>query len=66
VLEPPSSQFCSGYFGDGGLANYLPSLASIHDLYLSLQVARITGVSHWCLAEKLFNSLFFFLVTLEV
>jgi hypothetical protein len=22
-----SSPFCSGYFGDGGLANYLPRLA---------------------------------------
>jgi hypothetical protein len=26
-----SSPFCSGYFGDGGLLNYLPGLASNHD-----------------------------------
>jgi hypothetical protein len=27
-LSPASSPFCSGYFGDGGLANYLPGLSS--------------------------------------
>jgi hypothetical protein len=31
------SLFCSDYFGDGGLMNYLPGLASNHDsLHLSL------------------------------
>jgi hypothetical protein len=27
-----TSSLCSGYFGDGGLVNYLPWLASNHDL----------------------------------
>jgi hypothetical protein len=30
-LSRTSSQFCSDYFGDGGLINYLPRLASNHD-----------------------------------
>jgi hypothetical protein len=30
-LEPYPSLFHSGYFGDGGLMNYLPGLASNHD-----------------------------------
>jgi hypothetical protein len=33
-LSYTSSPFCSGYFGDGGLKNYLPGLASNHDLSL--------------------------------
>jgi hypothetical protein len=36
-LSHGSSPFCSGYFGDGGLANCLPMLASNHHpLTLSL------------------------------
>jgi hypothetical protein len=31
-LNHTSSPFCSGYFGDGGLKNYLPRLASNHNL----------------------------------
>jgi hypothetical protein len=27
LLSHASSSFCSGYFGDGGLANYVPGLA---------------------------------------
>jgi hypothetical protein len=30
-LSHTSSPFCSGYFEDGGLTNYLPRLASNHD-----------------------------------
>jgi hypothetical protein len=30
-LSHTYSPFCSGYFGDGGLKNYLPGLASNHD-----------------------------------
>jgi hypothetical protein len=30
-LSPTSSPFCSGYFGDGNLENYLPRLALNHD-----------------------------------
>jgi hypothetical protein len=29
-LSHTCSPFCSGYFGDGGLMNYLPGLASNH------------------------------------
>jgi hypothetical protein len=39
-LSRTSSSFYSGYFGDGGLMNYLPRLAS------ASQVARITVMSH--------------------
>jgi hypothetical protein len=53
-LNHTSSPFCSGYFGDGGLVNYLPGLTSNHDPPLppisASQVARIIGVSYWCLA----------------
>jgi hypothetical protein len=46
-LNHTFSSFCSGYFGDGGLANYLPGVALNCDLLISaFQVARITGVSH--------------------
>jgi hypothetical protein len=44
-----SGSFCSGYFGDGSLANRLRGLASNCNP-LSFQVARVTGVSHWRLA----------------
>jgi hypothetical protein len=30
-LSHTSSPFCSGYFGDGGLSNYLPRVASNHN-----------------------------------
>jgi hypothetical protein len=30
-LSHTSSPFCSGYFGDGGLMNYLPGLTLNHD-----------------------------------
>jgi hypothetical protein len=30
-LSHTSSPFCSGYFGDGGLTNYLPGLVSNHN-----------------------------------
>jgi hypothetical protein len=30
-LGPMSSPFCSGYFGDRGLTNFLPRLALNHD-----------------------------------
>jgi hypothetical protein len=37
ALSHTSSPFCSDYFGDGGLENCLPGLASIqHSLVLSL------------------------------
>jgi hypothetical protein len=32
ALEPHSSPFCSGHFGDGGLVKYLPGLTSNRDL----------------------------------
>jgi hypothetical protein len=51
MISHTSSPFCSGYFGDGGLWNYLPGLASNHDPPdLTSQVCRIIGVSHWHLA----------------
>jgi hypothetical protein len=44
-----SSSFCSGYFGDGGLVNYLPWLVLNLDLLISASwVARVAGLSHWC------------------
>jgi hypothetical protein len=56
-LSHTSSPFCSGYFGDGGLMNYLPRLASTYhppDLLISAsQVAKITDVSHQCLASSI-------------
>jgi hypothetical protein len=36
-LSHTSSPFCSGYFGDGGLSNYLPVLASNLDPPTQLQ-----------------------------
>jgi hypothetical protein len=55
-FSPTSSTICSGYFfGDGNLKNYLPWLVSNHNPPISAsQVARITGVSHWCLANVAF------------
>jgi hypothetical protein len=46
-LSHTSSPFCSGYFGDGGLANYLLGLALNLDLLQisASQVAGIIGVS---------------------
>jgi hypothetical protein len=51
-LSRTSSPFSSGYFADGDLENYLPGLASIIAILLisASQVARITGMSHRCLA----------------
>jgi hypothetical protein len=45
-LSHISSPFCSGYFRNGGLTNYLPGLAfSPHPFNLSLpSSSRITGV----------------------
>jgi hypothetical protein len=34
-LNHTSSPFCSGYFGDGNLVNYLPGLSSNGDLPIS-------------------------------
>jgi hypothetical protein len=49
-LSYTSRPFCSDYFGDGGLTNYLPGLAENHDPpNLASQVARITGMSHQCI-----------------
>jgi hypothetical protein len=46
-LSHTASPFCSGYFGDGGLMNILPKLAShCNPPNLSPQVARIIGMSH--------------------
>jgi hypothetical protein len=54
-LSHITSPFCSGYFGDGGLMNYLHVLV-LNDYHpdLGLPSSRITGVSHWCLAEAVF------------
>jgi hypothetical protein len=43
-LSQACSPFYSGYFGDGGLENYLPRLAKV--LISASQVAGIIGVSH--------------------
>jgi hypothetical protein len=44
-----SSPFCSGYFGDGGLTDYLPKLAlKSNPSILASQVTRITGMNHQC------------------
>jgi hypothetical protein len=51
-LHNTSRPFFSGYFGDGGLTNYLPVWASNYDPpVLSLPVARIAGMKHWCPAS---------------
>jgi hypothetical protein len=50
-----SGPFWSGYFGDGGLTNYLLPISAS-------QVAKITGVNHQCQAIDLFLSFFFFLL----
>jgi hypothetical protein len=49
-----SSPFCSIYFADGSLKNYLSWLASNHNLptILTSQVVRILGMSHQCLAQE--------------
>jgi hypothetical protein len=56
-VTPPALLFCEGFFWDMKsffeiyLANYLPWLASNHNSPdLASWVARITGLSHWCLA----------------
>jgi hypothetical protein len=46
-LRHTSSPFCSGYFGDGGLVNYLPMLALnrvLPDLRFSRSLAETTHV----------------------
>jgi hypothetical protein len=45
--------FCPGYFGNGGLMNYLPSLALIL-LTSASEVARIAGMSHQPILLNLF------------
>jgi hypothetical protein len=48
TVSHTSSPFCSGYFGDGGLVNSLPLMAT-QTPFSSIsasQVIRITGVSH--------------------
>jgi hypothetical protein len=51
-LNHTSRPFFSRYFGDGGHTKYSPVLASNFDPpVLSLPVARITGMSHWCPAS---------------
>jgi hypothetical protein len=45
----PPVHFCSGYFGDGGLKNYLLDWPKTAIFPISAsQVARIIGMSHWC------------------
>jgi hypothetical protein len=51
-LSHTSSPFCSGYFGDGCLANYLPWLASKHNPPDLSLLSRIIGVSHQCPANS--------------
>jgi hypothetical protein len=47
LLRHTFSPFCSGYFGDGGLLNYLLRLASKGDPPISAsQVATIKSMSH--------------------
>jgi hypothetical protein len=55
-LSHASSPFCSGYFGDVGLTNYFPRLASNSILPISVsQVSRITSVSYKCLENYCFS-----------
>jgi hypothetical protein len=54
----PSVHFCCGKFLGMGLKNYLHRLSwNRNPPNLSLQVAKITCVSHWCPAQDFF---FFF------
>jgi hypothetical protein len=56
-LSHTSSPFCSGYFGDGGLANYLGWPRTLILLILASQIARIIHVSHLHPANTQFLSL---------
>jgi hypothetical protein len=47
-LSYTSSAFCSGYFGDGGLSNYLPRLPCT---WILLILASQVGVSYWHLVN---------------
>jgi hypothetical protein len=50
-----SSPFCSGYLEMGGLTTICPGWTRISSLLISAsQVARITGVSHWCWTWSVF------------
>jgi hypothetical protein len=48
-LSHTSSPLCSSYFGDWGISRTFPGLASNHNPSdPASQVARITGMGHWC------------------
>jgi hypothetical protein len=64
-LRYTTSPFSSGCFGDGGLLNSLPRLASnLSPLNLSLLMARITGLSYWRPASSLLFVWFVWVVLL--
>jgi hypothetical protein len=50
-LSKTSSPFCSGYFGDRGLRNYLGWPQAVILLIPAFQVARIIGICHQCPAR---------------
>jgi hypothetical protein len=53
-LDRISSLFCSGNFGEGVTKLFAQAgLKTAILLISSSQVARITGISHWCLARKI-------------
>jgi hypothetical protein len=60
-LGHTSSPFCSGYFGDRVSQTVCLGWPQTMILLISAsQVAKITGVSHWHLAELILWSLFSF------
>jgi hypothetical protein len=59
-LSHTPSPFCFGYFGDGGLENYLFGLATnLNPPISASQVAHITSVNHgaWLILRLLMRSL---------
>jgi hypothetical protein len=62
-LSCTSSPFCSDYSGDGVLRTIWPGLPRTLILLIQpFQVARITGVSHQCLALSFFLGSFFCII----
>jgi hypothetical protein len=55
-LSHTSCPFCSGYFGDGGLENYLPGLALNHDPP-NLNLSSSQDYRHESLVSGLFLSI---------